>query len=45
MKIRFYTTPNSWWYVLLSITRRHVSMYALGRCITVYWGPNAKYVP
>ena len=45
MKIRFYTTPNSWWYVGISFTRTRASVYALGKCVTAYWGPNSKYIP
>ena len=45
MKIRFYSTPNSWWYVGVSLTRTHVSIYALGKCVTAYCGPNVKYIP
>ena len=46
MKIRFYNTPNSSWYVGTNYKKGHyLSFYFLTKCIALYWGPNSRFIP
>jgi len=46
MKIRFYNTPNSWWYVGMGYRKYHWFYISfLTKTITLYWGKNTKYIP
>ena len=46
MKIRFYNTPNSWWYVGVKYKKHHwFSISFLTKKITFYWGENTKFIP
>ena len=46
MKIRLYSTPNSWWYVGAEYKKHHwLSISFLTKKITLYWGENTKFIP
>lgn len=46
MKIRFYNTPNSWWYVGARHWKHHsFSISLLTKKMTIFFGENTKYIP
>ena len=46
MKIRFYNTPNDWWYFNVEYKKENwLSFNFLGKELSFYWGKNTKYIP
>ena len=46
MKIRYYNTPNSWWYIGIEYKKNHCfSISFLKKKITLYYGENTKLIP
>lgn len=47
MKVRFYNTPNSWWYFGIDYNKKHgwFSVSFLTKQISLYWGKNTEYIP
>lgn len=47
MKIRFYNTPNNWWYVGVEYNKKYKWFYInfLTKSLGFYWGKNAHLIP
>lgn len=46
VKLRYYNTPNSWWYIGCDYKKKHwFSFYVLTKAFVAHWGENVKYIP